>query len=219
MESTSKYSKWLLNFEFWLNLVWLGEKCKAKTLLVNEIFFTLHRYCHLPVSVHSIQSKTWSSFLSALLNWRKNSNFFKLTVLQSDFMKWSYGRFQHYFDLNLTLWISGQWRSWKNSSHRGWGRLFWSKINPELYRMDRQCCSSWPVNVVPPPPLQKTKTKIYNTHFISSLKNFKSGPPITQFRIEIWKIKNNVSLTTMYIMIELDVLGGISDIDIIRYRI
>ena len=96
--------------------------------------------------------------------------------------------------MNLTLWISGQWRSWKNSSHRGRGRLFWSKINPELYRMDRQCCSSWPVNVVPP-PLSKTKTKIYNTHFISSLKNFKSGPPITQFRIEIWKIKNNVSLT------------------------
>jgi len=37
--------------------------------------------------------------------------------------------------------------------------------------------------------------------------------------IEIWKIKNNVSLTTMYIMIELDVLGGISDIDISRYGI
>ena len=69
------------------------------------------------------------------------------------------GFFWHYFYLNLTLlWISGQWRSWKNSSHRGRGRLFWSKINPELYRMDRQCCSSWPVNVVPP-PLSKTKQK------------------------------------------------------------
>ena len=79
-----------------------------------------------------------------------------------------------------------------------------------LFLMTRQCCSSSSL---------ENKTKIYNTHFISSLKNFKSGPPITQFRIEIWKIKNNVSLTTMYIMIELDVLGGISDIDIIRYRI
>ena len=31
-------------------------------------------------------------FLSALLNWCKYSNFFKLTVLRSDFMKWNYQR-------------------------------------------------------------------------------------------------------------------------------
>ena len=41
----------------------------------------------------SIQSQTWSSILSALLNWPKNSNFFKLTVLRSDSMKRNYGRF------------------------------------------------------------------------------------------------------------------------------
>ena len=44
-ESTSQYSKLLSNFEFWLELAWLREKCKSKTLLVIEIFFTLHRYC------------------------------------------------------------------------------------------------------------------------------------------------------------------------------
>ena len=27
-------------FEFWLELAWLGAKCKGKTLLVIEIFFT-----------------------------------------------------------------------------------------------------------------------------------------------------------------------------------
>jgi hypothetical protein len=43
-ELTSQYSKWLSNFEFWLELVWLGEKCKGKTLLAIEIFFTL-RVC------------------------------------------------------------------------------------------------------------------------------------------------------------------------------
>ena len=40
--------------------------------------------------VLSIQSKTWSSFLSALLKWRKNSDFFKLAVLLSDSMKRNY---------------------------------------------------------------------------------------------------------------------------------
>ena len=30
------------------------------------------------------------SFLSALLNWRKKSNFFKLAVLQSSSMKWNH---------------------------------------------------------------------------------------------------------------------------------
>ena len=77
-------------FEFWLELAWLGGK--GKTLLVIEIFFTLHRYCTVTLSVLvlSIQSKTWSSFLSALLNWCKNLNVFKLAVLQSDSMKRNY---------------------------------------------------------------------------------------------------------------------------------
>ena len=38
----------------------------------------------------SIQGKTWSSFLSALLNWRKNWKNFKPAVLQSDAMKRNY---------------------------------------------------------------------------------------------------------------------------------
>ena len=33
-ESTSQYINWLSNFEFWLHLAWLGEKCKGKTLQV-----------------------------------------------------------------------------------------------------------------------------------------------------------------------------------------
>jgi hypothetical protein len=31
----------LSTFEFWLELAWLGAKCKGKTLLVVAIFFTL----------------------------------------------------------------------------------------------------------------------------------------------------------------------------------
>ena len=31
--------------EFWLELAWLGAKCKGKTLLVIEIFFALHIDC------------------------------------------------------------------------------------------------------------------------------------------------------------------------------
>ena len=38
-----------------------------------------------------IQSKARSSFLSALLNWHKNSNFFKLAVLRRDSKKQNYG--------------------------------------------------------------------------------------------------------------------------------
>ena len=62
----------------------LGAKCKGKTLLVIEIFFTLHRYCtalhcHSPVLVLSIQSKTWQSVLSSLAEWAQNSNFITTT--------------------------------------------------------------------------------------------------------------------------------------------
>ena len=72
--------------------------CKGKTLLVIEIFFTLHRYC-------TVIAQSWCSvfkakhnqvFLNALLNWRKNSNFFKLAVLQSDSMKRNYGQGEKY---------------------------------------------------------------------------------------------------------------------------
>jgi hypothetical protein len=58
-ESTSQYSKWLSNFEFLLELAWLGEKCKGKTLLVIEIFLYSAQilHCHIPVLVLSIQSK------------------------------------------------------------------------------------------------------------------------------------------------------------------
>ena len=43
--------------------------------------------------VISIQCKTWSSFLSALLNWHKNSNFFRLAVLRNHSMKRNWGGF------------------------------------------------------------------------------------------------------------------------------
>ena len=55
----------------------------------NFLYSAQKLHCDSPVLVFSIQSKTWSSFLSALLNWHKNSNFFKLAVLRSDSMKWS----------------------------------------------------------------------------------------------------------------------------------
>ena len=59
----------------------------------NFLYSAQIPHCHSPILVLRIQSKTWSSFLSVFLNWRKNSNFFKLTVLRSDFMKQNYGRF------------------------------------------------------------------------------------------------------------------------------
>ena len=40
----------LSTFELWLELAWLWAKCKGKTLLVIEIFFTLHRYCTITES-------------------------------------------------------------------------------------------------------------------------------------------------------------------------
>ena len=57
----------------------------------NFLYSAQILHCHSPVLVLSIQSKTWSSFLSALLNWHKNSNFFKLAVLRSDSIKQNYG--------------------------------------------------------------------------------------------------------------------------------
>ena len=38
-------NSYVSTFEFWLELAWLGAKCKGKTLLVIEIFFALHRDC------------------------------------------------------------------------------------------------------------------------------------------------------------------------------
>ena len=60
-------------FEFWLELAWRGANCKGKTLLVNEIFFTLHRYCTVTVQYWCSVSKAkhdWV-FSAALLNGRK----------------------------------------------------------------------------------------------------------------------------------------------------
>ena len=65
-----------------------NNRCSGLKILVIEIFFTLR--FQRPVLELSIQSKTWSSFLSVLLNWRKNSNFFQLPVLGSDSMKRNY---------------------------------------------------------------------------------------------------------------------------------
>ena len=54
-----KPSRVLSTFEFWLELAWVGAKCKGKTLLVIEIIFTLHRYCTVQYrcSLLSIQFK------------------------------------------------------------------------------------------------------------------------------------------------------------------
>jgi hypothetical protein len=64
-----------LNFEFWLELAWLGtkRKTKGKTLLVIEIFFTLHRYCTVTVQYWCSVSKAKHDevFSAALLNGRK----------------------------------------------------------------------------------------------------------------------------------------------------
>ena len=42
----------LSTVEFWLQLAWLGAKCKGKTLLVIEIFFALHRDCTVSAYYH-----------------------------------------------------------------------------------------------------------------------------------------------------------------------
>ena len=39
----------LSKLDFWLKLAWLGAKCKGKTLLIIEFFFTLHSYCTVTV--------------------------------------------------------------------------------------------------------------------------------------------------------------------------
>ena len=56
-----------------LELAWLGAKCKGKTLLVIEIFFTLHRFCTVTVQYWCSVSKSkhYQVFSAALLNRRK----------------------------------------------------------------------------------------------------------------------------------------------------
>jgi hypothetical protein len=63
----------LSTFEFWLELAWLGAKCKVKTLLVIEIFFTLHRYCTIIVQYwYSVcKAKHDQVFSAALLKRRR----------------------------------------------------------------------------------------------------------------------------------------------------
>ena len=62
--------------KFWLELAWLGAKCKDKTLPTIEFFFTfLWLHCHSPVLVLSIQSKTWSSFLHSLAEFKFHYNY------------------------------------------------------------------------------------------------------------------------------------------------
>ena len=71
MDSTSQYCKLLSTFEFWLELAWLGAKCKGKTLLVIEIFFT--QQCTVTVQYCCSVSKEKHDqvFSAALLNGRK----------------------------------------------------------------------------------------------------------------------------------------------------
>ena len=56
-----------------LELAWLEAKCKGKTLLVMEIFFTLHRYCTARVQYWCSVSKAKRDqvFSVVLLNGRK----------------------------------------------------------------------------------------------------------------------------------------------------
>ena len=86
---STEYIKWLSNFEFWLELAWLGENCKGKTLLVIEIFFTLHRYSTVTAQNQCAQypKQNMIKFSQCLAELAQNSNFFKLAVLPSDSMK------------------------------------------------------------------------------------------------------------------------------------
>ena len=71
--------KKLSTFEFWIELAWLGAKCKGNTLLVVLIAG------HQPpfqFNIKLIKSKTWlrktcdKTFLCSLAEWAQNSNFF-----------------------------------------------------------------------------------------------------------------------------------------------
>ena len=106
--------------------------------------------------VLSIQGKKWSSFLSALLNWCKNSNCFKLTVLWSDSIKRSYRRF--IFKKGSPLWRRRQiqgirvrwWSRWLQTWFWWWRRAWWRvlrgcRIPIKLWRQRRQWWK-WPIN-------------------------------------------------------------------------
>ena len=71
------------HLNFWLELAWIGAKCKGKTLLVIEIFFTFFNTAQLL----SIQRKTWSSFLNSFAELAQKFKFLSLAVLWSDSMK------------------------------------------------------------------------------------------------------------------------------------
>ena len=66
-------SKMSSTFELWLELAWLGAKCKGKKLLVIEIFFTLHRHCTVTVQYWCsvCKAKHNQVFSAALLIGRK----------------------------------------------------------------------------------------------------------------------------------------------------
>ena len=83
-----------MNIWTWLELAWLGGKCKGKTLLVIEIFFTLHRYCTVTVQYWCSVFKAKRDQVFSVPCWIGPNilhNFFKLTVLPSDSMKRKYG--------------------------------------------------------------------------------------------------------------------------------
>ena len=58
-------------FEFWLELAWLGAKCKGKTLLVIEIFFTFFNTVTVQYCCSVSKEKHDQVFSAALLNGRK----------------------------------------------------------------------------------------------------------------------------------------------------
>ena len=59
----------------------------------NFLYSAQKLHCHRPVSLLSIQSKTWLSFLSSLAEWAQKYKFLKLAVLWSNSMKRNFRQF------------------------------------------------------------------------------------------------------------------------------
>ena len=87
---------WILQIA--VNLAWAGlARVKVYRQNIasqrNFLYSAQWLHCHRPVSLLSIQSKTWLSFLSSLAEWAQKFKFLKLAVLWSDSMKRNSRRF------------------------------------------------------------------------------------------------------------------------------
>ena len=71
-----------------------GKVCRQNIASQRNFLYSAQwLHCHRPVSLLSIQSKTWLSFLSSLAEWAQKFKFLKLAVLCSDSMKWNSRQF------------------------------------------------------------------------------------------------------------------------------